>query len=112
MRWPRNPWKPVAIFSTISTALLTLILLPACCGTRAPYAPLTAPQSNIPRIGTEDMPTPSEAQARGPTQGQMQNVWFYFDEYLYLDIHSLRGELVPKEEGKPLNFDNKTTFVM
>lgn len=112
MTWRQNPWKPVAILTTLTTVLLALLLLPACCGTRAPYAPLTAPESKIPRIGVEDIPTPAEAQAKANTQGQMRNVWFYFDDYLYLDIHSMRGELVPKEAGKPLNFDNKTTFVM
>ena len=42
----------------------------------------------------------------------MRNVNFHFDEIGYLDIHELRGEMQAKEIGKPVNFDNKMTFVM
>jgi len=66
----------------------------------------------MPHIGMADMPTPTEAESKALTQGQFQNVWFYLEPDLYLDIHSMRGELVSKEPGKPLNFDNKTSFVM
>ena len=105
-------WKPLAIISTLLLSLVLLLLLPACCGTRAPYAAVAPPPVRIPTIGTEPMPTPSLARAKAPTDGQMENVWFHFDDQLYLDIHWLRGQLVANQAGDPLNFDNKTSFVM
>lgn len=107
------PWKPLAIVTTLSTILLSLLLLPACCCLQrlGPQAN-SAPVIHIPSIGTEPIPTPTEAQAKAATQAEMHNVWFHFDEIGYLDIHSLRGEMQAKKAGDPLNFDNKLTFVM
>src|SRR5215470_15584035 len=74
---------------------------------------MVAPEKvNPPLIGTQDIPTPTEAQAKAPVQAEMHNVWFHIDPVAYLDIHQLRGEMVAKEPGAPVNFDNKTTFVM
>jgi hypothetical protein len=42
----------------------------------------------------------------------MRNVWFHIDQDSYLDIHSLRGEMVSKTPGAPLNFDNKLEFIL
>lgn len=107
------PWKPLAIVTTCSTVLLSLLLLPACCCVQrlAPQSNL-APVYHIPPIGTEPIPTPTEAQAKAPTQAEMHEVWFHFDEIGYLDIHSLRGEMQSKVADEPLNFDNKLSFVM
>ncbi|HEV7923558.1 MAG TPA: hypothetical protein VGR02_22460 [Thermoanaerobaculia bacterium] len=109
-------WKPLAIVSTTATLLLIvvlLLLLPACCGTRAPFtAAEQPPPLRVPPMGAESMPTPTEARARASTDGQMENVWFHFDDQLYLDIHWLRGQLIANTTGDPLNFDNKTSFVM
>src|SRR5207244_4227804 len=89
-----------------------LLLLPACCcrGRAVPVA--EPPKSVSPLIGTKDIPTPAEAESKAPVQAEMHNVWFHIDEQAYLDIHQLRGEMIPNEPGKPLNFDNKLTFVM
>ncbi|HEX9460320.1 MAG TPA: hypothetical protein VGA84_14300 [Thermoanaerobaculia bacterium] len=109
----RVPWKPVAILTTITTVLLSLLLLPACCCVKGPLAPAIGPaKTEIPLIGTEPIPTPSEAAAKAPTQTFMRNVWFHIDQDAYLDIHTLRGEMVSKAPGTPLNFDNKTSFVL
>ena len=109
-------WKPLAIVTTTTTLLLTLallLLLPACCSTRGPMrAAEPPPPLRIPPIGTEPMPTPLAARANASTDGQMENVWFHFDDQLYLDIHWLRGQLIANHTGDPLNFDNKTSFVM
>src|SRR5947209_5922637 len=35
------PWKPVAIVTSISTVLLSLLLLPACCCVKGPLSPIT-----------------------------------------------------------------------
>jgi hypothetical protein len=106
------PWKPTAIVSTLLAILLSLLLLPACCCVQrlGPH-PTGAPVTRIPQIGTEDIPTPTEAQAKGPTQAEMHNVHFHFDEVGYLDIQSLRGEMQDRKGGL-LNFDDKLTFVM
>ena len=106
------PWKPIAIVTTATTILLSLLLLPACCCVRGPATPTLAPVIHIPPIGTEATANFAEAETKGPTQTQMRNVNFHFDETGYLDIHELRGEMQAKEPGKPLNFDNKLTFVM
>ena len=105
------PWKPIAIATTASTVLLSLLLLPACCCVHGPVSPTTAPASHIPTIGTEPIPTPTEAQAKAPTQTEMRNVDFHLDETTILKIHYVRGEMISKQAGTPLNFDNKTTFV-
>jgi hypothetical protein len=107
------PWKPVAVVTSITTVLLSLLLLPACCCVKGPLAPAIGPaKTEIPPIGTEPIPTPSEAAAKAPTQAFMRNVWFHIDQDAYLDIHTLRGEMVSKTPGAPLNFDNKTSFVL
>ncbi len=105
------PWKPIAIVAIALAILLSLLLLPACCCVRGPASPTTAPPMRIPPIGTEPIPTPAEAQAKAPTQTQMHNVDFHIDETTVLNIHDLRGEMVSKQPGTPLNFDNKTEFI-
>src|SRR3954453_22845034 len=37
------PWKPIAILTSISTVLLSLLLLPACCCVKGPLAPIGGP---------------------------------------------------------------------
>ena len=106
------PWKPIAIVAVAVAVLLSLLLLPACCCVRGPASPTAAPEQHIPPIGTEPIPTPTEAQAKAPTQTQMHNVDFHVDETTVLDIHELRGEMVSKRAGAPLNFDNKTEFIL
>ena len=107
------PWKPIAILTTTTTLLLSLLLLPACCCVKGPMAPVSGPpQIVIPPIGTEPIPTPTEAASKAPTQALMRNVWFHIDQDAYLDIHFMRGELVSKTIGAPLNLDNKRSFVM
>jgi hypothetical protein len=107
------PWKPIAIVTTTTSILLLLLLLPACCCVKGPLAPISGPPKiETPLIGTEPMPTPTEAAAKAPTQTEMRNVWFHIDQDSYLDIHSLRGEMVSKTPGAPLNFDNKLEFIL
>jgi hypothetical protein len=107
------PWKFIALVTSTTTVLLSLFLLPACCCLqRLPPQPNQAEVIRIPPIGTEPIPTPTEAASKAPTQAQMHNVWFHVDEDTYLDIHDLRGLMVSKEAGTPLNFDNKTSFIL
>src|ERR1051325_6134469 len=109
------PWKPIAIVTTAIAILLLLILLPACCCLRKgmPAVKLPeAPPSRIPEIGSQDIPTPTEAQAKAPTEAMMRNVDFHIDATTVMHIHSLRGQFVAKAAGRPVNFDNKTEFVV
>lgn len=108
-----NRWKALALVSSTFAVLFALLLLPACCCVRGPVSgPGTDEPVRIPPIGTEPIPTPTEAAAKAPTQTEMHNVRFHFDPELVLELHTLRGEMVSKQAGTPLNFDNKQTFVM
>ena len=107
------PWKFIAIVTTTTTLLFSLLLLPACCCLqRLPPQANQAEVIRIPPIGTEPIPTPTEATAKAPTQTQFRNVDFHVDISTVLNIHELRGEMAAKQPGDPLNFDNKTSFVL
>jgi len=107
------PWKPIALVTTGTTILLSLLLLPACCCVRGPAKIAELPPVvHIPPIGTEPIPTPKEAEAKAPTDAEMHNVDFHLDEFMFLRIHHLRGTLQSKQPGAPLDFDDKTKFVM
>jgi hypothetical protein len=97
----------------IAVVIGTLIVLRACCCVRR--APVTAAPvvvASIPPIGNVTIPMPTEGAAKAPTEAQMANVRFRLDPILSLDIHSLRGQMVAKRPGMPVNFDNKNEFVM
>ena len=104
-------WKTVAIITTTTTILLGLLLLPACCCVKNPaIAPQAQPR--VPPIGTVEFPLPDIARAKEPTQAFMRNVDFHIDPTTILDIHQLRGEMIAKKPGDPVNFDNKNAFVL
>lgn len=106
------PWKALAIVSTATSIVLALLLPVRCYRQGLPFLPNQAPAVRIPLIGTEPIPTPSEAASKAPTETEMHNVAFHIDETTVLDIHQLRGEMVSKKAGTPLNFDNKLTFIL
>ena len=93
--------------------IVTLFSLFACCcpGRRAGTATAIAPEA-APPIGTANLPVPTEAVPAGATDVQMMNVKFRVDPALVLDIHHLRGQMLDKESGKPLNFDDKRSFIV
>ena len=107
------PWKPIALVTSTTTILLSLLLLPACCCLKvAPPGAHQAEVFHIPPIGTDPIPTPSAAASKAPTQAEMHNVSFHIDETTALEIHRMRGELESKQKGTPLDFDDRTSFVM
>ena len=107
------PWKPIAVATTALCVVLALLLLPACCCRGRATGPVAEPQKVAPPlIGTKDIPTPTEAEAKAPVEAEMHNVWFHFDPVAYLDIHQLRGQMIAKKPGAPVNFDNKNDFIM
>jgi hypothetical protein len=115
-RMPKRavPWKPVTIVAATAAVLFSLLLLPACCCLRngMPVATGPVPVTRIPEIGGQDIPTPTEAQAKAPTDAFMRNVDFHVDATTILHIHSMRGQMVAKKPGAAVNFDNKNDFVL
>jgi len=112
---PRTvPWKPIALVSSTLSLLLLLLLLPACCCVRGPKSPSTSapPAPQIAPIGEVPLPDFSEAHVKGPTETSMSNVWFFYDDVLFLDIHSLRGQMISKPPGHPVNFDDRRQFTL
>jgi len=98
----------------LAAALLALLLLPACCCVRGPAAPSTSapPAMHIPPVGELPLPDFSDAHVKAPTETLMANVWFFYDEQMFLDIHSLRGEMISKPPGEPVNFDDRKKFTL
>jgi hypothetical protein len=93
--------------------IITLFALFACCcpGSR-PSATATVPPSAGPPIGTANVAVPTEAVPARETEAEMRNVNFHIDRTVILHIHDLRGQMFDKEPGKPLNFDNKQSFIV
>ena len=89
---------------------MTLFTLFACCcpGRRVSLAPANAPEASV---GTP-LAIPAEAVPAKETDVQMMNVKFRVDPSLVLDIHQMRGQMFDKESGKPLNFDDKRSFIV
>ena len=92
--------------------LASLVFLPACCCMPRTGPAAVVPPSPTPAIGTAAFVVPTEAQQRGPTQAQMENVDFRITPSITLKIHKLRGEMISKQSGAPLNFDDKRSFVL
>jgi len=87
-----------------------LTLFACCCPGRIGHdavEPVPAPP-----IGVAHFNEPAEAAPASHTQAEMHNVLFHIDRTIVLRIHSLRGEFFDKTEGRPLNFDDKKTFIV
>lgn len=93
--------------------IVTLFTLFACCcpGRGGGPTAAIAPEA-VPPIGTANLAVPTEAVPAKETEVQMMNVSFRVDPALILDIHQLRGQMLDKESGKPLNFDDKRSFIV
>lgn len=92
--------------------VITLFALFACCCPGSRPQPAAVPPSEAPPIGTANLAVPTEAVPARETDTQMRNVLFHIDRTAVLHIHDLRGQMFDKEAGKPLNFDNKQSFIM
>src|SRR3954451_18417014 len=109
------PWKPVALVTTTLSILLSLLLLPACCCLRKGMPALNLPEqppSRIPEIGSQDIPTPSEASAKAPTEALMCNVAFHIPATTVMHIHTLRGQFTSGSAGNRISFDNNHEFTV
>lgn len=90
---------------------VALAFFACCCPGRVP--PETGPFAvEPPPIGVAHFNEPKEAAPAAHTQAAMRNVLFHVDKTIVLNIHTLRGEMFDKVEGRPLNFDDKSTFVV
>jgi len=94
--------------------IITLFALFACCcpGKRPSVAPPTAAARAAEVSGATQVPIPTEAVPAKQTDAQMTNVKFHVDPTVFLHIHELRGQMFDKESGKPLNFDDKRSFIV
>lgn len=99
---------PVAI--AILLCIIALLTLFACCCPGA--RPRAAPQTSVPPIGTANLAVPAEAVPARETETQMRNVNFHVDRTVILHIHDLRGQMFDKDAGRPLNFDDRRSFIM
>lgn len=95
----------------IAAIVVALTLFACCCPkTTAPTAKLEPVAA--PPVGLRHFDVPDEAVPSARTQAQMRNVVFRLDPTVALRIHSLRGTMFDKVEGKPLNFDDKRSFIV
>jgi hypothetical protein len=102
-------WVAVPLILVVS-----LFSLFACCcpGSRPNVAPASSAAGTPPPIGTANLAVPTEAVPARATETEMHNVSFHVDRTVALDIHDLRGQMFDKEKGKPLNFDDKRSFIV
>lgn len=107
MQKSRAVWFAIPVL----LAVVSVFSLFACCCpgkfTRTPVTP-----SSSPPIGTANVTVPVEAVPARETDTEMRNVNFHIDRTVMLHIHDLRGQMFDKEKGKPLNFDDKRSFIM
>ncbi|HJQ40874.1 MAG TPA: hypothetical protein VKB93_27365 [Thermoanaerobaculia bacterium] len=90
---------------------VALTLFACCCpghvGRDQGVEPVAAPP-----IGLSHFEEPKDVASAAHTQAEMHNVLFHVDPTIVLRIHSLRGEFFDKTEGRPLNFDDKQSFIV
>jgi hypothetical protein len=112
-----SKWKTIArrtglAFIPFVTGLVVALTLFACC-CPGRLARDDAPQPiPTPPIALVHFDEPKEVAPAVHTQAEMHNVLFHVDPTIVLRIHSLRGEFFDREEGWPLNFDDKRTFIV
>src|SRR5260221_8319874 len=104
------PWHALAVVTTVTTVMLSLLL--AVCWHEQRTAETEVPSVSLGPSGAQQGFTPSEARSKAAVETEMRNVSFHADRDTVLEIQRLRGELVPKESGAPVNFDNKLTFIL
>jgi hypothetical protein len=75
------------VYAGLSTAIIALFL----------YAD---------RAGSQEAP-----EARVPVEVQMRNVNLHLDQFIVLEIRSLRGQMVPASGAKPVTLDDVNSFV-
>lgn len=88
-----------------------LTLFACCCPRPASPTARLAPVPSPP-VGQRHFDIPEEAVPAPRTQVQMRNVHFRLDPTVALQIHALRGSMYDKVEGRPLNLDDKRSFIV
>lgn len=80
--------------------------------TRAPGMARAALPARTDTVPNETPPAVSARGSAAGTQAQFRNVDFDIGRGITLDISRLRGELRSKQQGSPIAFDDKTSFVI
>ena len=91
---------------------VSLALFGCCCPGRAMRGNDVPHPEPAPPIGLAHFDEPRDVVPAKHTQAEMHNVLFHVDRTIVLAIHTLRGEFFDKVEGQPLNFDNKSSFIV
>jgi hypothetical protein len=100
----------VVIVPFVTGLAVALTLFACCCPqriARGALEPVPAPP-----IGLAHFDVPREAVPAARTQTEMRNVLFHIDRTIALKIYTMRGEMYAKDEGQPLNFDDKHSFIV
>lgn len=95
----------------LTGAGLALTLFACCCPGRLASDRAMEPVPTPP-VGVAHFNEPQDVVPSAHTQAEMHNVLFHVDPTIVLQIHSLRGEFFDRTEGRPLNFDDKRSFVV
>ena len=95
----------------VTGALVALTLFACCCPGKLTRDQAAEPVP-APPIGLAHFDEPKEVAPAAHTQAEMRNVLFHVDKTIVLRIHTLRGEFFDKTEGRPLNFDDKHSFIV
>jgi len=94
------------------TGIAVALTLFACCCPRG-VTRMPEPAAAPPLQAAPDVAPPADAiPSTGHVQTEMRNVLFRIDPAVDLRIHTLRGEMFDKTEGRPLDFDDKRSFTV
>lgn len=108
---PRHRRVPGAPRARMILAAATALVCGALLA-RAPDAARAALPARSDTVPNEAPPAVAAHTSESGTQAQFRNVAFDIGRGITLDISRLRGELRSKQQGSPIGFDDKASFVI
>lgn len=106
---PRHRRVPPRAWMIFAAAIIGIGGVLLARGPDAARAALPARADTVPN---ETPPAVAVRTSEAGTQAQFRNVDFDIGRGISLDITRLRGELRSKQQGSPIEFDDKTSFVI